>query len=38
MYVANSVGDLQNGSIHFMRRVDRNTREMDMVEEFLFYR
>ncbi len=31
MYVANSVGDLQNGSIHFMRRVDRNTREMDMV-------
>lgn len=31
MYLANTTGDLQNGSVYFLRRVDRNTKEMDMV-------
>lgn len=31
MYVANTVGDLQNGSLYMMKRNDDNQKEMDMV-------
>lgn len=30
MYVANKVGDLENGSLYMMKRNDENQREMDM--------
>ena len=30
MYVANSVGDLENGSLYMLKRTDGNQREMDM--------
>jgi len=31
MYVANTVGDLENGTLHVLRRTDANIREMDLV-------
>ena len=31
MYVSNTVGDLQNGSLYMMKRTTGNQREMDMV-------
>lgn len=31
LYLANSVGDLDNGLLHFLRRVDQNPIETDMV-------
>jgi hypothetical protein len=33
MYVANTVGDLTNGSLYMMKRNDENQREMDMVTD-----
>ena len=30
MYLSNTVGDLDNGSLHMLRRTDGNQREMDM--------
>ncbi|WP_247237927.1 hypothetical protein [Telluribacter sp. SYSU D00476] len=30
MYVANSVGDLENGSLYMLRRTDKNQKEMSM--------
>ncbi len=31
MYIANSVGDLQNGRLYAMRRTDQNQRELDVL-------
>jgi hypothetical protein len=30
LYLSNTVGDLENGGLYVMRRVDQNTREMDL--------
>ena len=36
MYLADNVGDLQNGKLYVMRRMDHNTRERDIVEQAKF--
>jgi hypothetical protein len=33
MYLSNTVGDLTNGKVYALRRVDQNMREMDFVED-----
>ena len=33
LYISNTVGDLTNGKIYALRRVDQNMREMDLIED-----